>query len=498
MKVSLRAAILSLLLPLVSLAQQNPPEAMAEKLYLNGLKLMGEKLYQQAIQDFQSLLSSFPQSTYADNALLELGKYYFRVERSPQKASEQFERIIREFQGKETAADAYLWKGLVLTESATSEQQLQDGLANFLRTVQFYPSSPAVEQALYQAGITEIRLQHYEPASDYLERCTTDYPLGTAAPGAQLALGKAMFFRGRVERAMLEIQRERDLYPKKSEAAVALRWNSLLWRLYYQPRVDPAGMFKNQTLATIKGTTPVEDCAGLAFDSNQLLYFSDPKAQRIRTIDSDLRVTGGFNAREPAGIFIDSGGGYYVADSTGIAARDTFRPLSYLKGTKRESEIVEKARDVFRTSYGDFYLLEGGDGKVLHYTSSFGFDSVYAPSLDGGVEAMSIDLYDRIALLFKREKKINIYDRRGKLVVTVASQGPGYAFQSPSRIRFDAFGHLYVLDKDLHAVHIFDRDGKLLYQCVVPTMRAPREMAITDSGEIYVWDDKSAGIWVLK
>ncbi|MBI2839911.1 MAG: outer membrane protein assembly factor BamD [Acidobacteria bacterium] len=486
-------ALTNLVLP--GIAQPQQQDALAEKMFLSGRNLMRDKYYQQAIQDFKSLISSYPASNFTDNALLELGRYYYHVERNSQEALRFFQQIIDGYQGRDTTADAYYYKGLLLSEGAGSDQQLQDGLANFLRTVQFYPNSLVVEDSLYHAGLVEQRLQHYEQAAEYFERCATEYPSGVAAPSAQLALGDALFYMGKTDRSMQEIQRVRDLYAERPDASAALRSLALLWRFYYQLKIDPGSLYKSQELVVPKGPALIQECGGMVFDPNQVLLFSDPKNARIHIIGSDLRVTGGLGARRPAGVFADSDGGVVAADETGLTTRERFYPLTWTKPEKHESQPVGDAEDVIRTSFGDYYVLESG--RVLHFSRTLVFDSVYAPGSGGGVESISVDAQDRIALLFK-DKKVNIYDRRGKLVVSIPAAGPGYAFQDPTQIRFDSYAHLYVLDRALHAIHIFDRQGKLIYQSVVTGMRSPKRLAVNGSGDIYVWDDKAPGIWVLK
>lgn len=479
-------------------AQQDSREAMAEKIYLSGRTLMRDKYFQQAVQDFNSLINSYPSSTYADNALLELGKYYYHIERNKKLAIDRFQQIIDQYQGKDTTAEAYYYKGLALSEEAASEQELQDGLANFLRTVQFYPGSLVVEESLYRAGLVEYQLQHFDQAAEYLERCASEYPAGTAAPAAQLQLARALVLSGKVERGMLELQRLRDLYPSRPEATTALHWISLLWRCYYQMRVDPSGIYKQQQLVQPKGAAALESCGGIAFDANRNILFSDPKAPRIYVFGEDLKASGSQAGRKPAGVFIDSRGQPFVADGTGVASRERFHPLSWLKGEKRETQPLEEAIDVVRTGFGDFYVLDGSGGRVLHFNSALTFDAVFAPTATGGAESIAMDAQDRLAVLLKDGKKVALYDRRGKLLFTIAASGPGYSFQDPALVRVDAFGHIYVLDRGLRAVHVFDRQGKLLAQCLITGSRSVKQFAVSDAGEIYAWDDKAAGMWVVR
>jgi len=479
-------------------AAQSQPDAMAEKIFLSGMNLMRDKYYQQAIQDFTSLLSSYPTSSYADNAYLEMGKYYYFIERSTAKALDSFEQIINKYQGRDTTADAYYYKGVIVFEGAAGEQQLQDALANFMRTVQFYPNSPIVADSLYQTGLVEWRLQHFDQAAEHFQRCAFEHPAAPIAPAAQLALGRTWFFLGKVDRALVEIQRVRDLYVDRPEAAVALRWLTLLWRLYYQPKLDSSQLFKYAALQTVKGPGAIEECSGLAFDPAQVLHFSDPKTSRLQIVGPDFRVTGGVGARKPAGVCFDRRGAFYLADGTGILSKEAFLPLSWTKPGKKESEPVEKAVDVVRTTLNDFYVLNAADDRVLHYAPDMRFDSVFAPSAEGGVESIAIDPNDRLAVLFKKDKKVNVYDRRGKLVVTIASSGPGYSLESPIRVRFDIFGHIYVLDKSYRCAFVFDRQGKVLAQALPSLARGVRECAVNDAGEIYMWDEKSSGIWVVR
>jgi tol-pal system protein YbgF len=122
-----------------------PSEAEKES-YDKAFQAMKELRYADAAEDFQSFLTQYPESEYADNAVYWLGESYY-VTRNYDIALESFERLMDD-----------------------------------------YPDSPKVPDALLKVGYTHYELKQWDKARAALLQVQQDYPDTTLARLAESRL----------------------------------------------------------------------------------------------------------------------------------------------------------------------------------------------------------------------------------------------------------------------------------------------------------------------
>jgi sugar lactone lactonase YvrE len=106
-------------------------------------------------------------------------------------------------------------------------------------------------------------------------------------------------------------------------------------------------------------------------------------------------------------------------------------------------------------------------------------------------------------MIDRSNKSIAIADRDGKILGRIPAKGPNYQFDNPSDVAFDALGHLYVLDGNKAAIHVFSPKNRLITTITVPgrepgALQRPKAFAIDAAGRLYVFDESSQRIQVYQ
>lgn len=104
--------------------------------------IMKDKRYDQAIPEFQTFLTTYPNSVYASNAHYWLGQL-LTIKNNPAKATEHFKVVVNEFPNSNKRPDAMLKLGTLLQEQnlAAEAQKILNDLINQ------YPSTTAAKLA---------------------------------------------------------------------------------------------------------------------------------------------------------------------------------------------------------------------------------------------------------------------------------------------------------------------------------------------------------------
>ena len=92
---------------------QSTPEEQARGLLDDGRTYRREGKSKQALDNFQTIVTGFPNTSLVDDALLEIGRYHMEVDRDPTKARETFEQVAQRFPQSDGAPGAYYYLGLM-------------------------------------------------------------------------------------------------------------------------------------------------------------------------------------------------------------------------------------------------------------------------------------------------------------------------------------------------------------------------------------------------
>jgi hypothetical protein len=68
------------------------------------------------------------------------------------------------------------------------------------------------------------------------------------------------------------------------------------------------------------------------------------------------------------------------------------------------------------------------------------------------VSRLAVSPLDEVAGLDRDNKCVDLFDATGKQTGKIPFKGTGYDLQNPEDLKYDSFGHLYVLDRSTIAV----------------------------------------------
>ena len=138
---------------------------------------------------------------------------------------------------------------------------------------------------------------------------------------------------------------------------------------------------------------------------------------------------------------------------------------------------------------GGWYLVDSEYRGVIR----FGRDGTFDHILDMGANSEPVDLdrgpRGRLFVIEKRRREVLIFDAGG-----VLSAGFSYHdWREPYALAVDSIGYVYVLDRGLKRIDVFDQDGGFLWNLgpVLPggiELGDPRDLTVDSTGRILIAD----------
>src|SRR5262249_861313 len=156
------------------------------------------------MDNFQTIVSGFPNTSYVDDALLEIGRYYLEVDGDVAKARDTFELVTKRFPQSDGAPGAYYYLGRLTMERSSSPADLDDAMAQFARVQRLYPRSEWVGRALYASALVHRKSGRLAEAAESARRVALEHPSSDAAPAAQFELAQDLALGGDFRGAMEE------------------------------------------------------------------------------------------------------------------------------------------------------------------------------------------------------------------------------------------------------------------------------------------------------
>src|SRR5439155_5949504 len=204
-------------------AQSN--EEFARRQYESGLSFMQNKRYGEALKDFQAVIDSFPRSSVADNALLQIALHALDITRDIGAAQTATDKLLKDYPDTDSAPMAHVIAGRLSMARGRAPANVDAALASFERVPRLFPGDDAVPAAGFYAGDTLRLVRRNEEALDRFRRVAMEYPRSIWAARADLAAGLCFVQSDRAQRALDELQRIRQQFPGSPEADAALNYN---------------------------------------------------------------------------------------------------------------------------------------------------------------------------------------------------------------------------------------------------------------------------------
>src|SRR5262245_33878042 len=129
-----------LLLAAVAVLTAAPPiharqatEESARRLYESGMAFLQQRKFAEALKDFDGVVTSFPTSAVAPDALLQVSTYQLEIARDPANARTIADSLIKKYPQSEAAPMAYVLSGRSMLAAGRTPDELDTALATFER-----------------------------------------------------------------------------------------------------------------------------------------------------------------------------------------------------------------------------------------------------------------------------------------------------------------------------------------------------------------------------
>jgi TolA-binding protein len=475
-------------------AAQNGDD-FARRQYESGLTFLQTARYSEALKDFQAVVDSFPQSSVADDALLQVALHRLDVARDVAGAQAAADRLLKDYPNSDSAPMAYIVAGRLTIARGHSPADVDGALASFERVPRLFPGSDAVAAARFYAGETLRLARRADEAMDRFRRVSMEYPGSTWAARADLSAVPVLVAEDRASQAFARLQQIRLEFPGSAEANTALRYNTILYRLFVRGRSQPPYSFSGQYIGS--ETSRFRDVTGITIDEAGRVLLGH--RQGVAIFDGKGTLTRTVNAEDSSAFFLEAGTRVVIVregtlNPEGAAAVSVGVPVP-----NRLPRPLEKIPAVVTLTNGDRLIVDREAKNVLRYSSQGKYIGVFASV---NTERLARNELDDVAIIDRETKAIVLTDREGRPLGKIGPKGAGYQFENPIDVAFDSLGHLYVLDRNRPAIHIFGAKNRSL--AVITTgkepggLQRPQALAVDGFGRLYVFDEGSQRIQVYQ
>lgn len=468
-------------------------EELARRHYDSGMSFVQNGRFVEALKDFQAVVDAFPQSSVADDALLQIALHHLEVAYDLTAAQAATDKLLKDYPASDSAPMGYVLVGRLAIARSRAPADVDAALASFERVPRLFPNSPAVAAARYFAGDTLRIARRGDEAVGHFRRIELEYPRSIWAARADLASAVNLVAAERLTSAFGKLQRIRQQFPGTNEATTALNYNTILYRLYVR---KPAYRFSGRFVGT--PADKFRDVIGLTIDETgrilighkQGISIFDTKGAAVRTVA----------AMEPSAFFVEGRDRVVVVRGYQLLPEGGTPIVLNIPQPGRAARQPEEIPAVITLQGGDRLVVDRKAKTILRITAAGKFVSNFAVV---DAEALARNDVDDVAIIDRSNKSVMITDRDGKPLSRIPAKGATYQFDSPRDVAFDVFGHLYVLDGNKAAIHVFGPKNRLITTVTVPgrepgALQKPRALAIDPAGRLYVYDESSQRIQVYQ
>jgi outer membrane protein assembly factor BamD (BamD/ComL family) len=464
-------------------------EETARLRFQSGLAFLAQQRYGEAVKDFTAVTSSFPTSSVADDAWLELARYHLEVAGELDQAQAAVDALANKYPASDSAAMGLVLGGRVLLARGRAPAESEAALASFDRVPRLHPGSPAIPAAAFYAGETLRLAKRFPDAIERFRQLTLDYPTSPWSARALLDAGRCLTIVGQPQQALQQLQRVRSRFPDSEQQITALLWNTILFRLYVRAPAHPAFYFGDRGFTGSTGK--LRDVDAIAATGEQVIV-----ATRSSLLFFDFTgvVKRSSAMKEPRGMFLDAAGQPVVTFKSAFqVGAAPVRPVMAPKpdGSGRELDGISSG---VGTSMGDLLLVDRDGKAILRFSAEGKHLGTFAPF---NTERLAINGLDDVAALSRDDKSITIFDRTGAVVVKIPAKAAAYELRNPVSMAFDALGHLYVLDRgNRPSVYVFSPQAKFVTSFAIDpnapgAFREPVALAVDPAGRLYIYDERA-------
>jgi TolA-binding protein len=475
---------------------QGNAEEFARRQYDSGMSFMQTGRYTEALKDFQTVLDSFAKSSVADNALLQMAVYQLEIAKDAGAAQTAVDRLLKDYPDTDSAPMAHILAGRIALAKGRAPSDVDAALASFERVQRLFPNDEAVPAAGFYAGDALRLVRRTDEALERFRRVSMEYPRAIWAARARIGAALCLVAGDRAPRALEELQRVRLQLPESAEGNEALNLNTIIYRLYVRAPGQPAFGFGGKYPGT-EGSK-LKDVVGIKFDQAGDLLLGhklgisvfDPRGKALRNVVVE----------EPSSFFVDERGRVVsVRKDRLLVEKGDAVPLT-IPQPDNKVRAVEEVPSAAALSSGVRLIADHKGKQVIKVSASGAFVGRFI-GLDA--ERLALNEVEDVAIIDRDAKSVVVVDRDGKTLSKIPQKGTGYEFDNPIDIAFDAFNHIYVLDRGRASIFVFGARNRLLTSVTIPEKSPgafPRAaaFALDAAGRIYIYDDRAQTIQVYQ
>jgi len=482
------------------LTQQAPEEEQARRQLESGRSFARQGNYTEAIRDFRAVADTYGTSSVADNALLEMARYYLDVAGDLKETSTAVETILRKYPTSDSAPEAILITGRLAMSRSHQGADLDTALANFDRVSRLFPNSDVVARSLVMAGEALWYAGRYDDALASLVRAEVEYPGDAATAHAHLHAARVMVSRGDPIGAMEELQQVRNRWPGSPEAEDALGRSTILHRLHVRARNGAPYALTAET----PGPAKLQNVVGLGASRGAIYWAAESGFGLLSPAKATAPPTG----TKPRGLAIDAAGNLVAIEAGGL--RPSGGQVIALPFPRQNQPAAPLAKiDAAVQLFNGEWLIADDDARGIQRFSKTG--EYVAAFSTTRVSRLAINALDEIAGLDREQKGVVFFDAAGKVTGRLPAKGAGYDVPNLEDLAFDQFGYLYLLDRA--AIAVFSpvagtqpgQNGtyKLVAVFTEPAtnanaFRRATAFALDRSGGLYLYDERDQRVRVYR
>ena len=482
-----------------TLAAQVPSardEEFARRQYDSGLAFMRDARYGEALKDFQAVVDSFGRTAVADDALLQIADFQLTVARDLGAAQAAVDRLFKEYPDADATPMGYVISGRINIARSRTTESIDAAMANFERVPRLFPGSDAVPAALFNAGEALRIARRHDEALERFRRVSMEYPRSIWAARANIASGASLVQAGGATRAFEELQRIRQAFPGSPEASTALAFNTVLHRLYVRAPQQPAFAYVPKSVGPEKAQ--YRDVIGLAIDERDRVIVGHRAG--LTVISPATAAPAQIAAQEVTAFAVDERGRLVTVRRNMIVVEGGESVALMVPEENNRTRPVEQIPAIAVLSNGERLVADAHERTIIRVSPAGQYVAAFAPI---GAERIVRNRLDDVAVIERDGRTVAIFDRDGKTLGRLQQKGANYQFGELADLAFDAFGHLYVLDRGRSSVFVFGPGNRLLTTLTIAgrepgSLQRARALALDSSGRLHVYDENAQRIQVYQ
>jgi outer membrane protein assembly factor BamD (BamD/ComL family) len=455
----MKAVVFTLVIFLCSASILLTADDPAKGHYDSALFFIQSQKYQQALDDLNFIVKSFPQSPLADDALLQLGMHYLEREKQLDQALTNFQQIKDKYTNSNSAPAAYYYIGLIYL-SRRDAKDLDEAYANFERVTRVFPSSEWVDKSLVGSGIALKLRGEYDKAYEEFSKLKVRFAGSPLAPRAQYEMGLCALNSGSYVDAAYDLQQLINQFPTSDFSQSAREINTIIYRLHIATPADKRLFVTDSSYSAI--IPQMDNPLGMSIDSKGNLYLADKDKKLVSVFDPAGKSTNSYSLLSPYTVFVDDRDQAVIATETGVSIGKESASLSFVREGKPPEPLTE-IRSAAMNSFGELFVVsEKTPGILVYDTAKKQISNSPFTRMEREFVKVSINSRNQVYALEKQRKQILLFGPDGKPIYGLGPSGKGYVFDRIEDFAVDRTNHLYVLNKNPRGVLIFAPDGNLL------------------------------------